>query len=172
VCGLKERTGSPARVGFLRAVGQSAAASSNEEKTTAMKTKSILLAGICFLVLSLAHVARAQNTNVAGAWQLSMPGRDGNMRTENLTLQQDGTKLTGTIKGRRGDEPVTGTINGNDIDFSVAITTPNGNMNLEYKGTVNGDSMSGTMQVMGNSVNWTAKKGAASGADSGGGNGN
>jgi hypothetical protein len=139
-----------------------------------MKTKSILLAAVCILVLSLAHVARAQNTNVAGAWQLSMPGRDGNMMTENLTLQQDGTKLTGTIKGRRGDEPVTGTINGNDIAFSVAISTPNGNMNLDYKGTVNGDSMSGTMQVMGNTINWTAKKGAAGGdsGGNGGGNGN
>ena len=140
-----------------------------------MKTKSILLAAACFLALSLAHVARAQDTkqpaNVAGAWTLSMPGRDGNMMSENLTLQQDSTKLTGTIKGRRGDEPVTGTINGNDIDFSVAISTPNGNLNLEYKGTVDGDSMKGTMQVMGNSVNWTAKKGAA-GGDSGGGTAN
>ena len=134
-----------------------------------MKTKSILLAAVCFLLLSLAHVARAQNTDVTGSWQLSMPGRNGNMMTENLTLKQDGTKLTGTIKGRRGDEPVTGTINGNDIDFSVAISTPNGNFNLDYKGTVDGDSMKGTMQVMGNSVNWTAKKGAAA---SGGGSGN
>jgi hypothetical protein len=123
------------------------------------------------LFLSLAHVARAQNTNVTGAWQLSMPGRDGNMMTENLTLQQDATKLTGTIKGRRGDEPVTGTINGNDIDFTVAISTPNGNFNLEYKGTVDGDSMKGTMQVMGNTVNWTAKKGAGDSGAAGGGNG-
>lgn len=129
------------------------------------RRNSLLLAAVSFLVLSLACVARAQNANVAGSWQLSMPGRDGNMMTENLTLQQDGAKLTGTIKGRRGDEPVTGTVDGNNIAFSVAISTPNGNMNLDYKGTVDGDSMKGTMQVMGNSINWTAKKGAASGGN-------
>lgn len=132
-----------------------------------MKRNFFLLAAVCFLALSFAHVARAQNANVAGAWQLSMPGRDGNMMTETLTLQQDGTKLTGTIKGRRGDEPVTGSINGNDIAFSVAISTPNGNISLDYKGTVDGEAMKGTMQVMGNSVNWTAKKGSG-----GGGSGN
>jgi hypothetical protein len=129
-----------------------------------MKKNCILVAALCFLALSLAHVTSAQDAKVAGTWQLSMPGRDGNMMTENLTLQQDGTKLTGTIKGRRGDEPVTGTVSGNNVDFTVAISTPNGNFNLEYKGTADGDAMKGTMSVMGNTVNWTAKRGAAGGA--------
>jgi len=130
-----------------------------------MKRNFILAAALCFLVLSMAHAASAQDTNanVAGSWQLSMPGRDGNMMTESLTLTQDGAKLTGTIKGRRGDEPVTGTVSGNNVDFTVAISTPNGNFNLEYKGTADADSMKGTMSVMGNTVNWTAKKGAAAG---------
>jgi len=128
-----------------------------------MKKNCLLLAALCFLVLSMAHVASAQdsNANVAGSWQLSMPGRNGNMMTENLTLKQDGAKLTGTVKGRRGDEPVTGTVSGNDVDFTIAISTPNGNFNLEYKGTADGDSMKGTMSVMGNTVNWTAKRAAA-----------
>ncbi len=125
---------------------------------------SILIAAACFLVLSLACVARAQDANVAGAWQLSMPGRNGNMMTENLTLQQDGQKLTGTINGRRGDEPVTGTINGKNVAFSVSIQGQQGAFKLDYTGTVDGDSMKGTMSVMGNTVNWTAKKGSGSGA--------
>lgn len=123
-----------------------------------MKKNCILVAALCFLVLSMAHVASAQNANVAGSWQLSMPGRNGGTMTENLTLKQDGTKLTGTIKGRRGDEPVTGTVSGNDVDFTVAISTPNGKFNLEYKGTADGDAMKGTLSVMGNTINWTAKK--------------
>lgn len=134
-----------------------------------MKRNCILLAALCFMVLSLAHVASAQdsNANVAGSWQLSMPGRDGNMMTENLTLQQDGAKLTGTIKGQRGDEPVTGSVSGNNVDFAVAITTPNGNISLEFKGSADADSMKGTMSVMGNTVNWTAKKAAAAAGGSG-----
>ncbi|MGA8872071.1 MAG: hypothetical protein WA434_18110 [Candidatus Acidiferrales bacterium] len=132
-----------------------------------MKRNSILLAALCFLVLSMAHIARAQDAKVAGAWDLSAPGRDGNVMTQTLTLQQDGTKLTGTLKGARGEAPVTGSVTGNNIAFSVTRTTPNGEMKIDYTGTVDGDSMKGTLSVMGNTINWTAKKSAA---PAGGGN--
>jgi hypothetical protein len=127
-----------------------------------MKRNSLLVAALCFLVLSLAHVASAQDAKVAGSWDLSSAGRGGNMMTQTLTLQQDGQKLTGTLKGQRGEAPVTGTINGNNITFSVSRSTPNGEFKIDYTGTVSGDSMKGTMQVMGNSRDWTAKRSAAS----------
>jgi len=129
-----------------------------------MKRNSVLLAALCFLLLSMAHVARAQDANVAGAWDLSAPGRDGNVMTQTLTLQQDGTKLTGTIKGARGEAPVTGSVTGNNVAFSVTRTTPNGDLKIDYTGTVDGDSMKGTFSVMGNTINWTAKKSAGGGA--------
>jgi hypothetical protein len=129
-----------------------------------MKRNSILLAALCFLVLSMADVVRAQDANVAGTWDLSAPGRDGNVMTQTLTLQQDGTKLTGTLKGARGEAPVTGSVTGNNIAFSVTRSTPNGDLKIDYTGAVSGDSMKGTLSVMGNTVNWTAKKSAAGGA--------
>jgi hypothetical protein len=125
-----------------------------------MKRNSILVAALCFLVLSLAHVASAQDAKVAGSWDLSAPGRDGNVVTQTLTLQQDGTKLTGTLKGQRGEAPVTGAISGSNISFSVTRTTPNGEMKIDYTGSVSGDAMKGTLTVMGNSVDWTAKRSA------------
>jgi hypothetical protein len=125
-----------------------------------MRRNIVLVAGLCFLVLSLAHVASAQDAKVAGTWDLSAPGRGGTVMTQTLTLQQDGSKLTGTMKGQRGDAPVTGTISGNNISFSVTRTTPNGDMKLDYTGMVSGDSMKGTLAVMGNSVDWTAKRSA------------
>lgn len=131
-----------------------------------MKRNSILIAAACFLVLSLAYVARAQDANVAGAWDLSAPGRDGNVMTQTMTLQQDGQKLTGAIKSQRGDAPVTGTIMGNNIAFTVSRKTPNGDFNIDYTGTVDGDSMKGTFTMRGNTVNWTAKKSAGGGGGS------
>lgn len=125
-----------------------------------MKRNIVLVAGLCFLVLSLAHLASAQDAKVAGTWDLSAPGRDGTVMTQTLTLQQDGAKLTGTMKGTRGEAPVTGAISGNNISFSVTRTTPNGDMKLDYTGMVSGDSMKGTLAVMGNSVDWTAKRSA------------
>ena len=132
-----------------------------------MKRNCTLVAAVCFVVLSLAHAASAQDAKVAGSWDLSAPGRDGNIMTQTLTLQQDGTKLTGTLKGQRGEAPVTGTISGNNISFSVTRTTPNGEMKIDYTGTVSGDAMKGTLTVMGNNADWTAKRSAA-----GGGSGN
>jgi hypothetical protein len=129
-----------------------------------MKRKSILMAAMCGLILSLACVASAQDAKVAGAWDLSAPGRDGNMMTQTLTLQQDGTKLTGTLKGQRGDAPVAGTITGNNIAFSVTRKTPNGDFKIDYTGTVSGDSMKGTLSVMGNTIDWTAKRSSGGGA--------
>jgi hypothetical protein len=125
-----------------------------------MKRNIVLVAGLCFLVLSLAHVAPAQDAKVAGTWDLSAPGRDGTVMTQTLTLQQDGAKLTGTLKGARGEAPVTGTISGNNISFSVTRSTPNGDMKLDYTGMVSGDTMKGTLAVMGNNVDWTAKRSA------------
>jgi len=129
-----------------------------------MKRSCMLVAVLCFVVFSLAHIASAQDVKVAGSWDLSAPGRDGNMVTQTLTLQQDGSKLKGTLKGQRGEAPVTGTVSGNSISFSVTRTTPNGDMKIDYTGTVSGDAMKGTLAVMGNSVDWTAKRSAGGGS--------
>ena len=116
------------------------------------------------MVLSLVGVASAQDAKVAGSWDLSAPGRDGNIMTQTLTLQRDGTKLTGTMKGQRGEAPVTGTISGSNVSFSVTRTTPNGDVKIDYTGTVNGDAMKGTLTVMGNNADWTAKRTAGGGS--------
>jgi len=129
-----------------------------------MKRDRISIVALCLFVLSLAHVASAQDAKVAGSWDLSAPGRDGNMATQTLTLQQDGTKLSGTVKGTRGEAPVTGTVTANNISFSVTRTTPNGEIKIDYTGTVAGDAMKGTLTVMGNTADWTAKRSAGGGS--------
>jgi len=123
-----------------------------------MRNKSILAIALCLLIFSVAHIASAQDANVAGSWDLSAAGRNGNTRTQTLTLQQDGTKLTGSISGRRGSSPVTGTVSGNNIDFTVTRNTRRGQFQISYTGTVSGDTMTGTFTMRGNTVNWEAKR--------------
>jgi hypothetical protein len=130
-----------------------------------MKRNCLLLVSVCLLVFALVPLALAQDAKVDGSWDLSAPGRGGNMVTQTLTLQQDGTKLTGSLKSQRGDNPITGTIMGNNIAFSVSINTPNGGVKIDYTGTVSGDSMKGTRSVNGNSTDWTAKRSAAAGGN-------
>jgi len=123
-----------------------------------MRYKSIFAAALCLLIFSVAHIAFAQDANVAGTWELSAPGRNGNTMTQTLTLQQDGAKLTGSMAGRRGSSPVTGTVSGNNISFSVTRNTRRGQFQIDYTGIVNGDSMKGTFTMRGNTVNWEAKR--------------
>jgi hypothetical protein len=123
-----------------------------------MRRKSLSAAALCLLIFSAAHIASAQDANVAGTWELSAPGRNGNTVTQTLTLQQDGTKLTGSMAGQRGSSPVTGTVSGNNIDFSVTRNTRRGQSQTNYTGAVSGDTMKGTFSMRGNTVNWEAKR--------------
>jgi hypothetical protein len=95
----------------------------------------------------LAQDAASQPTNVAGKWQMSWQGRDG-ARQGTLQLQQDGSKLTGTMDGERGSMPVTGTVDGSNISFS-AQSQGRRNFTMVYTGTVDGDKISGTFQPQG-----------------------
>ena len=139
-----------------------------------MKRNVALLAVLCLAMFGVVGVAVAQDAQVAGTWTLSSQGRGGNMQNSTLTLKQDGQKLTGTLAGGRGGEaPLTGTISGNNIAFSVTRSTPNGDFKLDYTGTVSGDSMKGSVMMGQNTRDWTATKGAPpAGGGAGGGSGN
>src|SRR5215472_868400 len=96
------------------------------------------------LVVTAAALA-ADPAQVAGEWNLTVesPNVTG---TPTANFKQDGENLTGTFKGRLGEAPLQGTIKGNAIKFTVSMTSPNGDIQAEYSGTVDGDSMKGTVK--------------------------
>lgn len=101
--------------------------------------------------------AGEEPAKVAGKWEMSWEGPQGPM-TGTLTFEQDGEKLKGTMAGPRREAPLTGSVKGKNISFSVKRETPRGEFTVEYSGTVEGDSMKGTMQMGPRTVEWTAKK--------------
>ncbi|HKS75910.1 MAG TPA: hypothetical protein VJQ82_22040, partial [Terriglobales bacterium] len=66
-----------------------------------------------------------------------------------LTIQQDGTKLTGTMQGQRGSLPFSGTIQGNSVSFNLQFQGQRRSMTLAFTGNVDGNKMSGTFQSEG-----------------------
>lgn len=124
-----------------------------------MKKASLTaLAVVALLALS------AWAVDVSGTWTMSTPGRDGQMREQDITIAQDGNKIKVTMTmGRPGGESREmvgeGTIEGNAIAWAFTFQRPDGQeMKMEYKGTVDGDTMKGTTLRMGNEVEFTAKK--------------
>ncbi len=124
-----------------------------------MKKTSLAVLSIAVLMTVAALAA-----DVSGTWVMSSPGRDGQMREQDITIAQDGNKIKVTMTmGRPGGESREvvgdGTIEGNAIMWAFSFQRPDGQeMKMEYKGTVDGDTMKGTTMRMDNEVEWTAKK--------------
>jgi hypothetical protein len=109
-----------------------------------------------------ANVAgEADSANVAGEWNLTLETPNGTF-TPTVIFKQDGATLTGTYKGRAGETPLKGTINGNDIKFSVTVSPQGQDLVIAYSGTVDGDTMKGNVKFgdMGEAP-WSGKKKAA-----------
>jgi hypothetical protein len=121
------------------------------------RVKSAGLACALALVLGLTAAAAPKPASVAGTWDMSFQGRRGTM-TATLTIEQDGGKIKGTLKGRRGESPLKGTVKGGKIDFTVKRETPRGDFRQEFKGTVSGDRMKGTVHMFRFDIDWTAKR--------------
>ncbi len=100
--------------------------------------------------------------DVSGTWVMSTPGRDGQMMDRDITIVQEGNKIKVTMPGRpaRRMEPIVGegTIEGNAIQWKIVRQGPQGEMVMEYKGTVDGNTMKGTTMRRDQEVEWTAKK--------------
>jgi hypothetical protein len=86
---------------------------------------------------------------VGGSWQLSFTDEAGNTREATLTLQQQGSALSGTFQGQRGSAPISGTVNGSDVSIAAKAH----GRAISLMGKVEGNRMSGTMA---SGAGWTA----------------
>ena len=107
---------------------------------------------IAILMLLISISVAAADANVAGAWNVKVSGDSGNA-DQKIDLKQDGNKISGTFKGPRQSGTIEGTLDGNNIKFRVKAFVP-----LDYVGTVDGDTMKGTLTGRGKSGNWTATR--------------
>jgi hypothetical protein len=114
---------------------------------------------ILAVALVVAAIAAHALVDVSGTWELTSEGRQGQM-TREITIEQDGNSIKVTMPGFRGGDPMVaeGTVDGNNIEWTVTRETPRGEFTMVYKGTVDGDTMSGTVSVMDREMEWTAKK--------------
>jgi hypothetical protein len=100
-----------------------------------------------------------EKTDITGAWafQVETPAGSG---TPTFTFKQEGEKLSGQYKGAFGEAPLTGTVKGNKVDFSIKVQAQGQEATLTYTGTVEKDgTMKGTVNLgeVGSGT-WTAKR--------------
>lgn len=103
-----------------------------------MKRKTIFLSA-CFI---LAASAIALAADVSGKWTAQVPGRGGQTREQTFNFKAEGDKLTGTVSGMQGDNPISdGKITGDEISFKVVFSVQGNEVKLLYKGKVAGDEI-------------------------------
>ena len=97
----------------------------------------------------------------SGKWTWEMEGRDGQKRSQTLTLKAEGDKLTGTMPGRQGETPIAdGKVSGDDVSFSITRSMGGESRKLLYTGKIVGDELRLTMKSEGGefSRDFVAKK--------------
>lgn len=112
------------------------------------------------LLVGLAVTTVAQGVNVTGTWILDVQ-TGGGTGQPTVTFKQDGDKLTGHYSSQTlGEADFTGTVKGNAIQFTFNANAQGTEIDVAYAGTVDGDSMKGTVNMAGGQLtgSFTGKK--------------
>jgi hypothetical protein len=103
--------------------------------------------------------AAAVAANITGVWAFAVETAAGS-GSPTFTFKQDGESLSGTYKGQFGEAPLTGTVKGSDIKFTIKVNAQGQDITINYSGKIESkDSMKGTAAFgeLGEGT-WTAKR--------------
>lgn len=121
--------------------------------------KKITLA-LC-VALALAVPVSAQTVDVTGKWDVTFNTQQGQLPAS-LTIAKEADKLTGTLSSQQGDVPVSAEVKDKGVTIYAAIQTNNGSLDIVMTGTVDGDSMRGSVDFGGRgTADWSAKRTAS-----------
>lgn len=111
-----------------------------------------------FVLALMAAVTAAAQSNVAGEWDAAM-NTPGGTRNFKIKFKVDGEKLTGEVGRDTGTLPLTGSVKGNDIQFTYTVKYNDNDLVLTMTGKVSGDSIAGTVSFGGMAEDqWSAKR--------------
>lgn len=103
--------------------------------------------------------AAAHAHDISGKWLFQVETELGS-GAPTFVFKQAGEKLTGTYSGTFGTADLTGTVTGDDIEFSFEVTIENQKAKVVYKGKAeSAGKMKGSVELPGvGSGTWTGIK--------------
>ena len=117
-----------------------------------LRTSSLVL-----VVLLAASFAAAQ-AGVSGTWKLNFQTDQGAVDAD-LTLKQDGEKVTGTLSSPQGDAPLEGTYKGGKLVLSMSVDAGGQALTITFDGALEKDTLKGNVDFGGfGSATWTATR--------------
>jgi hypothetical protein len=117
-----------------------------------IRTSSLVL-----VVLLAASFATAQ-AGVTGKWKLNFQTDQGAVDAD-LTLTQDGEKVTGSLNSPQGEAPLEGTFKGGKLVLSMSVDAGGQALTITFDGALEKDTLKGNVDFGGfGSATWTATR--------------
>ncbi len=85
------------------------------------------------------------SAGLSGNWLLTVESPMGRDEVE-TTFEQSGHRLGGFMKSAGTNVPIEGTLEGKSVNFGMSLEVRGQPLKFDYVGTVEGDTMSGTVQ--------------------------
>jgi hypothetical protein len=113
-----------------------------------------------------ATTAAGGASNATGTWTLRVTLQGQSEKSVTLNLRQEGDRLSGSMQGDLGSAQLANASvgAGGDIKFTATVTIEAGTREASFSGTISGNQMNGTVQIVD-----TAEPGTFSGSRAGGG---
>lgn len=83
--------------------------------------------------------------DLTGTWLMTV---ESPMGSDDMSAQlvQDGEQLTGKLRTKTGDVPVSGRVKGEIVEFSMELDVQGSSLHIGYAGTVAKDEIAGTVE--------------------------
>jgi len=108
-------------------------------------------AAFCVLLLAMPVLA----ADIDGKWTATVDGMDGNKMELTYLFKAEGNRLTGKVTSPMGDMNISeGKIDGNSIEF----TASSDQFSVTNKGTISGDEIKLSSEVMGTAMSVVLKR--------------
>ena len=89
----------------------------------------------------------AAQPQIEGTWMLAIPMPSG-VETPSLKVRERDGKFKATLKGRRGSTRIRNfTLEGKSIAFTQNVQTPAGEMEMKFRGSIQGDRIQGVIEL-------------------------
>ena len=98
-----------------------------------------------------ATTAAQGGANASGTWSVNIRTEEGRDISITLNLQQQGERLSGSIQGEAGSSAIANASVGptGEIRFTASVTIDRQTMEANFTGTVTGNQMRGSVQIVG-----------------------
>lgn len=108
-------------------------------RALALASLAMLLAG-CSSTPTAPEVATPKVLDLSGDWALTVESQFGAEHFD-MTLQQTGNRLAGTVSGKLGNAPYTGTLDGAAVTFNFTIGARGMQLKIDQAGTLEGERL-------------------------------